>query len=456
MDSVLTSAAALIVTLGLLIAFHEFGHFWVARRMGVKVLRFSIGFGRPLWSKKSGDDQTEYVLAAIPLGGYVKMLDEREGEVPPAELHRAFNRQPVRKRIAIVVAGPLFNFIFAIMAYFVMYLIGVPGVKPIIGEVTQASPAAQAGIVKGDEFVKVGNQETPTWNTVRMALLEESLDNDRIVIQYKDAAGDVHGAQLDVKGMSMEEKQRNLVQHLGIEPFRPAYPAIIGDLSADGAAQRDGLRTGDKILAVNGKEVSLWEDWVDVIRQNPEHTLKVDLERNGEVQVIMLTPKREQTEAGETIGRIGASPQVSEDLINQYRAVVSYGPVKAMWTAVTETWRMAVLTLRMLGKMLVGEVSLKNLSGPITIATYAGYTASIGLTTFLSFLAVVSISLGVLNLLPIPILDGGHLLVYLIEGVKGKALSEDVQARMQHVGMVILAMLMMLAFYNDIRRLLGE
>jgi regulator of sigma E protease len=454
MDSFLTSAAALIITLGLLIAFHEYGHFWVARRMGVKVLRFSIGFGKPLWSKKAGRDQTEYVVAAIPLGGYVKMLDEREGEVPPEEVHRAFNRQPVNKRIAIVVAGPLFNFIFAIMAYFVMYLIGIPGVKPIVGDVTQASPAFEAGIAKGDEIIQVGGQDTPTWNTVRMALLEQSLDNDRVVIHVRNNTGRVHDAQLELHGIGMEEKQQNLLSSLGMEPFRPAYPAVIGQLTENGAAQRDGLRPGDRILSVNGQQVSLWEDWVDVIRDNPEISLKVELERNGIVEVVMLTPKREQTEEGE-IGRIGAAPQVSEELINQYRAIVSYGPVKALWTAVTETWRMSILTLRMLGKMIVGEVSLENLSGPITIATYAGYTASIGLTTFLSFLAIVSISLGVLNLLPIPILDGGHLLMYVIEGVKGKALSEEVQARMQHVGMVILAMLMMLAFYNDIMRLIG-
>ncbi|KPJ94675.1 MAG: RIP metalloprotease RseP [Gammaproteobacteria bacterium SG8_11] len=455
MDSFFTSAAALIITLGLLIAFHEYGHFWVARRMGVKVLRFSIGFGKPLWTKKAGRDQTEYVVAAIPLGGYVKMLDEREGEVPPEEVQRAFNRQPVRKRIAIVVAGPLFNFIFAIMAYFVMYLIGVPGVKPIVGEVTQASPAAQAGIAKGDEIIQVGTADTPTWNTVRMALLEQSLDSDRIVLQVKDTAGRVYDAPLDLQGISMEQKQQNLLSNLGMEPFRPAYPAIIGQLTQDGAAQRDGLRTGDRVVSVNGREVSLWEDWVDIVRNNPEQTLQVEIERDAMVEVIMLTPKRELTDQGE-IGRIGAAPQVSEEMINQYRAVVSYGPIKALWTAVTETWRMSVLTLRMLGKMIVGEVSLENLSGPITIATYAGYTASIGLTTFLSFLAIVSISLGVLNLLPIPILDGGHLLVYVIEGVKGKALSEEIQARMQHVGMVILAMLMMLAFYNDIMRLIGE
>lgn len=455
MDSVLTSIAALLVTLGILIAFHEFGHYWVARRMGVKVLRFSIGFGKPLWSRKLGVDQTEYALAAIPLGGYVKMLDEREGEVQPEELHRAFNRQPVGKRFAIVVAGPLFNFVFAVIAYFAMYLIGVPGVKPIVGDVTPQSPAAVAGFVKGDEITAVGDDSTPTWSMVRMALLEQSLDKDRVVIHVKDPNGVVHETQLDLHGISLEEKQKNLLKSAGLELFIPQYPAIIGQLSADGAAKRDGLQSGDRILSVNGKKVSLWEDWVDVIRQNPEQTLNIQVERSGEIKQIQLTPKRVKTSDGE-IGLIGAGPQVPQDFIDKYRAVVSYGFIKAFGAAFSETWRMAALTLRMLGKMVVGEVSLSNLTGPITIATYAGYTASIGLTTFLSFLAIVSISLGVLNLLPIPILDGGHLMMYVIEGIKGKALSENVQARLQHVGIVILAMLMMLAFYNDIRRLLGE
>jgi regulator of sigma E protease len=455
MNSVLTSIAALVVTLGILIAFHEFGHYWVARRMGVKVLRISIGFGKPLWSWKRGADQTEYALAAIPLGGYVKMLDEREGEVKAEELHRAFNRQPVGKRFAIVVAGPMFNFVFAVIAYFAMYLLGVPGIKPIIGDITPASPAAMAGFVKGDEITAVGSEQTPTWNMVRMALLEQSLDSDSIVIHLKNTNGEVHETRLDMHGVSLEEKQQNLMKSVGIELFQPEYPAIIGQLSPAGAAKRDGLQSGDRILSVDGKEISMWMDWVNVIRQHPEKTLRVQLERNGEVKEIMLTPKREKTSEGE-IGLIGAAPQVSEELINKYRAVVSYGPLKASWTAVSETWRMAFLTLRMLGKMVVGEVSLSNLTGPITIATYAGYTASIGLTTFLSFLAIVSISLGVLNLLPIPILDGGHLMMYVIEGIKGKALSENLQARLQHVGIVILAMLMMLAFYNDIRRLLGE
>jgi len=455
MDSVLTSVVALIVTLGILIAFHEFGHYWVAKRMGVKVLRFSIGFGKPIWSRKMGIDQTEYALAAIPLGGYVKMLDEREGEVQPEELHRAFNRQPVGKRFAIVIAGPLFNFVFAVIAYFAMYLMGVPGIKPIIGEVTPASPAAVAGFVKGDEITSVGNERTPTWNMVRMALLEQSLDNDRVVIHVKDSNGVVRETQLDLHGISLEEKQKSLLKSAGLELFMPEYPAIIGQLTADGAGKRDGLQSGDRVLSVNGKEVTLWEDWVNVIRQNPERTLRVQVERNGKVTEIQLTPKREKTPEGE-IGLIGAGPKIPQELIDKYRAVVSYGPVKSVGMAVTQTWRMAALTLRMLGKMVIGQVSLSNITGPITIATYAGYTASIGLTTFLSFLAIVSISLGVLNLLPIPILDGGHLMMYVIEGIKGKALSENVQARLQHVGIVILAMLMMLAFYNDIRRLLGE
>lgn len=455
MDSFVTSILALIVTLGLLIAFHEYGHYWVARRMGVKVLRFSIGFGKPLWMRKGGADQTEYVVAAIPLGGYVKMLDEREGDVPENEAHRAFNRQPVKKRIAIVVAGPLFNFIFAIIAYFFMYLVGIPGVKPIIGDIEPNSIAAQVGLQSNEQIVQVGGETTPTWNTVRMAFLEQSLDHDQISIRVTDNIGVQRDVNLDLHGISLEEKQKNFLEHIGITPYRPAYPAVIGKLSDDGAAKRDGLKPGDRVVAVDGKDISLWEDWVDVVRQNPERTLQVNIEREGVIEVIMLTPKRVESQQG-FVGLIGAAPQIPEGFIDQYRAVVTHPPLKALSAAVAETWRMSILTLRMLGKMVVGEVSLDNLSGPITIATYAGYTATIGLTTFLSFLAIVSISLGVLNLLPIPILDGGHLMMYIIEAVKGKALSDEVQARMQHIGIVILALLMVLAFYNDIRRLLGE
>jgi len=451
MSGFLTSLLAFIFAIGVLIAFHEFGHYWVARRCGVKVLRFSIGFGKPLWLRRHGEDQTEYVIAAIPLGGYVKMLDEREGEVANDELHRAFNRQPVSKRIAIVAAGPIFNFIFAIFAYALMFVVGVPGIKPIIGEVEEQSIAYNANIRANDEIISIDGELTPSWGSARMAMLQSALQNDSIAMELQDASQRTYRVSLPVDGISIENKQSQLLNELGLAPYRPLIPAVMGKLSLDGAAERDGFLTGDKILVVNGQQISGWEDWVKVVRNNPDKKLQVTIDRNGESRQLELTPAAIETDTG-VIGRIGALPEPVE-YPKELHTVVSHSVGTAFYTAVVKTWQISVLTLRMIGHMIVGDVSVKNLSGPITIATYAGYTASEGLPTFLSFLAIVSISLGVLNLLPIPLLDGGHLLFYAIEIVKGRALSDEVQLKMQHIGIVMLGMLMMLAFYNDIQRL---
>ena len=467
--SILTSALAFIFAIAVLIAFHEFGHYWVARRAGVKVLRFSIGFGKPLWMKRAGPDQTEYVIAAIPLGGYVKMLDEREGEVDEREVHRAFNRQSVGKRIAIVAAGPLFNFIFAIFAYTLMFQVGVPGIKPIIGSVEPASVAAKAGLEAQDEIVAVEGETTPTWGSARIALLQAALDNDTISIDVQKATlnGGLDNSGvvttnseaftqrrtilLPVGDISTELKQSQLLSQVGVQPFRPPVPAVIGKLESGGAAERDGLLAGDRVTAVDGTPIKLWGDWVEVVRASPDKVLMVDVARGALTQTVELTPKSLETKTG-VIGRIGAMPEMLA-YPEELQTIVKHSIGTAVYTAVVRTWQMSVLTLRMIGKMIVGEVSVKNLSGPITIATYAGYTANEGFTTFLSFLAIVSISLGVLNLLPIPLLDGGHLLYYLIEIVKVSALSDEVQGQMQRVGIVLLGMLMVLAFYNDIQRL---
>jgi len=447
----LTSAAAFIFALAVLIAFHEFGHYWVARRCGVKVLRFSIGFGRPLWMKRYGADQTEYMIAAIPLGGYVKMLDEREGEVAEHEAHRAFNRQSVQKRIAIVAAGPVFNLIFAIFAYTVMYVIGVPGVTPLIGEVKDASIAYNAGIRAYDEIVTVDGEKTPTWASARMAMLQSALQNTEITLEVSSQHSTPRQIVLPVTSISTEDKQARMLEALGIQAFWPDIPAVIGQLSGGGAAERDGFKAGDKILAVDNSPIKDWEDWVKVVRASPEKLLHVEIERGGERMQLELTPETVKTD-NEVIGRIGALPQPVE-YPKELQTQQKYSVPTALYTGIVKTWQMSILTLKMIGKMIVGEVSVKNLSGPITIATYAGYSASEGLPTFLSFLAIVSISLGVLNFLPIPLLDGGHLLFYAIEVVKGRSLSDEVQAKMQHVGIVMLGLLMVLAFYNDIQRL---
>lgn len=457
MEGFLTSIGAFIFAIAILIAFHEYGHYWVARRCGVKVLRYSIGFGKPLWMKRGGEDQTEYVVAAVPLGGYVKMLDEREGDVPKEEVHRAFNRQSVGKRIAIVSAGPLFNFIFAIFAYALMYVVGVPGVKPIVGEVREQSIAYNAGLRSEDQIVAVDGQKTVTWGSARIEMLQSALQNDYVTLEVTDSGTgrsslSTRKINLPVGSISTEDKQGKLFTELGFQPYRPPIPVILGELTPGDPAERDGLKTGDEILRVNGESVRDWMAWVKVIQANPGKPLNVELRRNGVIELVELTPASLEHE-GKVIGRIGVLPKPIE-FPKELQTVEQYSVWSAFTNSVVKTWQMSVLTLKMIGNMIIGEVSVKNLSGPITIATYAGYTASEGLPTFLSFLAIVSISLGVLNLLPIPLLDGGHLLFYFIEIIKGKALSEETQLKMQHVGIVMLGCLMVLAFYNDIHRLI--
>ena len=455
MSSFITSTLALLVTLGLLIAFHEFGHFWTARKLGVKVLRFSVGFGKPLWMRKSGPDQTEYVLAAFPLGGYVKMLDEREGDVAEEELHRAFNRKSVWRRFAIVAAGPIFNFIFAIFAFWLMYLIGVPGVAPIVGEVTPKSAAAVAGFQSGDRIIEINGLKTPTWSVARFNLLDASLNTDEVSFQVQGESGQTHTLQISVADISSEIKQKQLLTHLGLAPVRPVLPAVLGQLSPDGPAELAGLKAGDRILRVNDQRISDWMAVVNLVRAHPGQEIQFEIERDGLPQTISVNAATLETDTG-TIGRIGAAPAPAGPLPPELLAREEYPVFESLAVAVAKTWQLSSLTLRMIGKMIVGEVSVKNLSGPITIATYAGYTASIGFTAFLYFLAVVSISLGVLNLLPVPMLDGGHLMYYLVEMVKGSPVSDGLQLKMQQVGIAFLLVLMSLALYNDVMRLVGS
>jgi len=454
LSSFITSVLALIVTLGLLIAFHEFGHFWTARKLGVKVLRFSIGFGKPLWSRRYGPDDTEYVIAAFPLGGYVKMLDEREGEVPESERHRAFNNQSVWRRIAIVAAGPIFNFIFAVIAFWLMYMLGVPGVKPVIGEVAPSSIAAEVGFRAGDEIIAVGGRATPTWGTARLTLLDKSLDQDVVELRVRSDDGHEQRLSLPVSTIPTENKQQDLLRYVGITPWRMDYPPVLGELAADGAALKAGLRSGDRVLSAAGEPIKDWMNLVEFVRAHPDQTVKLQIERDGVEQIVDVHIASRTTDSG-VIGRIGAGPAPAGPLPEEMRAEIRFGPVSAVGEALSKTWQMSSLTLRMIGKMIVGEVSLENLSGPITIATYAGYSASVGITSFLYFLAIISISLGVLNLLPIPLLDGGHLMYYLVEIVKGSPLSDEVQMQFQRLGIALLAMLMLLAFYNDLNRLWG-
>lgn len=453
-SSPLISLLALIVTLGVLITVHEFGHFWVARRLGVKVLRFSVGFGKPLW-RRQGRDDTEYVIAAVPLGGYVKMLDEREGDVSPAELPRAFNRQPVGSRIAIVLAGPLSNFLFAIVAYSLMFMIGVPGVKPVLDAPRAGSLAAAGGFQKGDEIIAIDGEPTPTLSAVLLELVDRAMAGEMIPVEVRDADERKRVRVLDLREPSDLGDAAQVFERIGLTPWRPVLPAVIGQITGDGAAARAGLQPGDRIVQAAGEPVTDWEQWRALIQRHPDQSFRVRIERDGAEQSLDLTPDARQNERGERVGFIGAVADVPDDLVQSLQVVVRYGPLGAVGAALGKTWDVSLLTLRMLGRMLVGKASLDNLSGPITIAQFAGQAASAGVMAFLALLALVSISLGVLNLLPVPVLDGGHLLYYLIELVKGSPLSDAAQNLGQRVGIVVLALLMGLALFNDFNRLLG-
>jgi regulator of sigma E protease len=453
MQEFMFTAGSFIVALAILIAVHEFGHFWVARKLGVKVLRFSIGFGRPLLRRIGQRDGTEYVLAAIPLGGYVKMLDEREGAVSPEERHLAFNRQTLWKRCAVVAAGPMFNFLFAIFAYWAIFVSGDVGTRALVGEVAEESIAAAARFAPGDELLAVGDRPTPTWESAVFALMAEVLDGEDLPVRVRDEGGLELVRVLDGGALANLPDDPAILSNLGLSPARPALPAIIGDLMPGEPAAQAGLRSGDLVVGANGQTIAAWSELVDTVQANPGQPLRLEVERGAEFLEIEVVPGTVRV-ADREVGRIGAGAQIPNDLFDKYRTEVRLGPLTAVNAAIGKTADMSLLMLRVIGRMLVGKASVENLSGPISIAETAGKTASYGLGYFVKFLAVVSISLGVLNLLPIPILDGGHLLYFAIEAIKGSPLSEQAQLQGQRVGLALLAALMTLAFYVDISRLL--
>jgi regulator of sigma E protease len=456
MNSLLFTIVSFIVALAILIAVHEFGHFWVARKLGVKVLRFSIGFGKPLWKKTSQVDGTEYVVAAIPLGGYVKMLDEREAPVPETIKDQAFNRQSLPVRSAIVAAGPLFNFLFAIIAFWLIFVTGDTGLKPMIGKVEDGSLAQQSGFLVGDQITSVADQATPTWENVLYTLLSQALDKDSLQIRVSNPDQGERLLVVPSQDIATMAEDGQLLTKLGLTPDRPEIPPIIGEIVAGEAAEKAGLKVGDRIVQVDDQPVTDWAEWVDYVRQRPGQMMLIEVERDRESLIIEVTPKSVESEEGEPYGRIGAGvEQIPSDLWDDYRAIVRYGPLESIGQAVDKSWELSVLMLRMLGKMIIGEVSVKNLSGPISIADSAGKSASFGLIYFIKFLAVVSISLGVLNLLPIPVLDGGHLFYFLVEAIQGKPLSDRFMEQGQKIGLLILLGVMSLAFYVDLNRFLG-
>jgi len=453
LSSALHFLVALIVTLGVLITVHEFGHFWVARRLGVKVLRFSIGFGSPLWLHRSRVDGTEFAITAIPLGGYVRMLDEREGPVAAAELPRAFNRQPVGKRIAIVAAGPLFNLLFAVLAYSLLFMTGVSGIRPLLDAPLPDSAAAHAGFESGDLITAVAGQPTPTLQAVSMALLEQSLEQERIPVQVQDEIGQLRLRILDLHQQKPVTGDGDVLGQFGLAPW--PVPATVGQVLEGKPGQRAGFLPGDRILSIDGHAIKDWQQLVNYVEARPGQTLTVTIERGGHAQTLQVIPEAAEDSTKGKVGKIGIGGQVPEDVFARLQVVVRYGPFRAITEGIAKTWDTSWFMLRMLGRMLIGKVSLSNISGPITIAKFAGQAASVGLAAFLSFLALISISLGVINLLPVPILDGGHLLYYLIELIKGSPLSDVAQEMGQRLGLALLVMLMGLALFNDLSRLLG-
>lgn len=443
---------AAILLLGPLIAIHEFGHYWVARKLGVKVLVYSIGFGPTLlkWqSKKSG---IQYQLSALPLGGYVKMLDEREGNVAEQDLPYAFNRQSPWKRIAIVAAGPLINLIFAIFLFWILFLPAQDQLNTRIGKVLPNTPAAQVDLKVGDKILEVDGQTTPTWEKLNYALVNRVGETGQVSVLV-DRAGTEKQVNLPIKDFLKDQSQSPL-DALGFLPYRPVIPAVVKELSADGAAIRQGMKEGDKIVAINGVTMKDWFDVVEVVQGSPEKLLNIDVMRNDKIVHLQVMPQGLRDNMGNTTGVLGVKSDVGKVTIPQeYKQTIQYSPLEALGVATDKTVQLSGMIVNSIVKMVRGLIGLDNLSGPITIAKVAGQSAEMGWQTFISFMALMSVSLGILNLLPIPMLDGGHLVYYFIEAIRGKPVSEQIQMFGLKVGMVLLGSMMLLALFNDFMRL---
>ena len=441
-----------IVVIGVLVSFHEFGHYWVARKVGVKVIRFSVGFGKVLWSYQANPQTTEYVISAIPLGGYVKMVDEREGEVSEADLPFSFNRQSVLARVAIVAAGPIFNLILATLLFWSVLVIGESGIKPILGEIKPDTLAYKAGLLEGDEILSINDKANPIWSEALSTIVAGALDGNK---EIKVTVKQIDGIST-VKLLSLTEADIKspevLYQDLGLKLWSPTLKPIIGNVLPDSAALAAGLLKDDLILNADGVEIKDWMQWVGVVKKHPEITINLLIDRGGVHLPIKITPKKEQV--GEDVeGKIGASVFVPEEIQKSMQVEYALSPLDAIPVAIKTTTDYSLSTLKMLGNMFVGKASVKNLSGPISIAQYAGQSASMGVTAFLKFMALVSVSLGVLNLLPVPVLDGGHLTFFAIEGLTGKPVPQKIQIYFQQVGMALLFLLMTVAMFMDVQRL---
>jgi len=447
----LQKAVSFIVALGVLIVVHEFGHYLAARLCNVRVLRFSVGFGRSLATWRLGRDATEWTIAAVPFGGYVKMLDEREAPVDARDLHRAFNRQGVGRRFLIVIAGPLFNFLFAIAVYAGLYMHGLPEARPVLAAPAAGTLAQSAGFSAGDTVRSIDGERIATWQDLRWRVLQGALQREALRFEVAGARGDISTHLLDLRRFPSEDVESDTLEKIGLRLYRPPLEPVIGRVIAGGAADRAGLLPDDRVTQADEVPVANWEQLVQAIRERPATVLRLTVVRGGAQLAVELAPDA-ATENGVRIGRIGVAPRIPAAESERIVVRVSYGPLESLAKAALKTWDISIFSLNMLGKMLIGEVSWKHLSGPVTIADYAGQSAQMGWLSFATFLALISISLGVLNLLPIPLLDGGHLMYYSLEIIKGSPVSERAMELGQRVGLALLLFIMAFAFYNDFNR----
>lgn len=450
----MSTIGAFILALAVLIVVHEYGHYLAARLCGVKVLRFSVGFGRPLWMRRLGPDQTEWVVALFPLGGYVKMLDESEGEVPKEDVHRAFNRQSLGRRAVVVAAGPVANFLLAIVIYWALFVNGVQELRPMLGAPVENSAAAQAGIQEGEVVRSISGKAVTTWSELRWEGMHHALDRAPLVLEVINARGEIAVRRIASDGLAPEAIEGDPMRLLGLVLFRPQIKPIIGTVVADSPAARAGMRVGDEIAALDGAGVKDWHDAASRIREVTDRAIEMAVLRDGATVRLAVVPAVVE-EQGRRFGRVGIGVREDPAAYEAMMIKVAYGSLDSVWRSLRLTWETSALTLRMMGRMVMGELSWKNISGPVTIADFAGQTARMGADHYLRFLALISISLGVLNLLPIPVLDGGHLLYYFAELIKGGPLSERSMEIGQQIGMSLLGLLMVFALYNDINRLIS-